>query len=437
MPADRPIAWWLWLGSTAFVIYGSALPFNFDLDTVAAGQRLNRAASDLVALVSGARPISTGDLVQNVLLLLPFGACGYEAVGSKTRRTWLRIAIVIAAGLALSVCAEAIQLFTRDRITSVRDVMFQAAGTVVGIVLAIVLRNASARWQRRAAGSAWARASLFYPVCIAAGITVVAAWEPFDLSLDVGLAWDKVKALRLDPWQRAPWSDELLQVCRYAALVVISSAWLEELRVRRPRLLALVSTAALGVSLEVSQLGVDARMPGLWDTLVNVTGAGLGVIVSFTWPALLSGAWKPTVIAASWFGTAMQMLSPFELERTRRGLSWLPFRSFAESNPSAIVSHAIELALVYVPVGIALACWLRSSRRHHIWNALAIVALMQAPIELAQGLIAGRYPDMTDIVLAVAGGFAGYSMQAAAVSTVVPLDDALAERGAGIHPRHR
>jgi len=137
--------------------------------------------------------------------------------------------------------------------------------------------------------------------------------------------------------------------------------------------------------------------------------------VSFTWPALLSGAWKPTVIAASWFGTAMQMLSPFELERTRRGLSWLPFRSFAESNPSAIVSHAIELALVYVPVGIALACWLRSSRRHHIWNALAIVALMQAPIELAQGLIAGRYPDMTDIVLAVAGGFAGYSMQAAAV----------------------
>ena len=435
MPADSRLAWWLWLGSAAFAIYGSALPFNFDLDLVAAGHRLNRAVEDFMALMSGARS-SSGDLVQNALLLLPFGACGFEALGSTTRRTWRRVAMVIAAGLVVSVCSEAIQLFTRDRITSVRDVMFQASGTVVGIVLAIVFRNASARWQRRAAGAAWAHASLFYPFCIAVGITVVAAWEPFDLSLDVGLAWDKVKALRLDPWQRAPWSDELLQVCRYAALVVISSAWLEELRVSRPRLLALASTAALGVALEASQLAVDARMPGLWDVLVNVTGAGLGVVVSVAWPALLSGAWKPTVIAASWFGAAMQMLSPFELDRARRGLSWLPFRSVAESNPAATVSHAIELLLVYVPVGITLACWFRFPRRRNIWSSLAIVAVMQAPIELTQGLIAGRYPDITDVLFAVAGGFAGYSMQSAAIRTL-PLDGALAEGGAGIQPRHR
>src|SRR3954467_10660793 len=62
VPAGSRLAWWLWLGSAGVAIYGSALPFNFDLNVVAAGQRLSRAAADFVALMSGARSSSTGDV---------------------------------------------------------------------------------------------------------------------------------------------------------------------------------------------------------------------------------------------------------------------------------------------------------------------------------------------------------------------------------------
>jgi hypothetical protein len=86
-----------------------------------------------------------------------------------------------AAGLAQRVRGGDTALHAR-RITSVRDAMFRRRR----IVLAIVLRNASCDGGApRRAGRA-VLSGLY-----AAGITVVAAREPFDLSLDAGLAWTR------------------------------------------------------------------------------------------------------------------------------------------------------------------------------------------------------------------------------------------------------
>ena len=73
------------------------------------------------------------------------------------------------------------------------------------------------------------------------------------------------------------------------------------------------------------------------------------------------------------------------------------------------LSHVIETGLIYAPLGF---CWRlaepdgTSDRRTLTW-VLVLTAAIAAPLELAQGWIDGRYPDISDVGLALLAAAAG------------------------------
>lgn len=94
------------------------------------------------------------DTVLNVMLFLPYGWLGVRALAGARRRdrpevgqslpagdrpgprsTALTAVFVVALGVTLSIAAEAVQLYSHDRYSSMTDVIANACGAVLGAVL--------------------------------------------------------------------------------------------------------------------------------------------------------------------------------------------------------------------------------------------------------------------------------------------------------------
>jgi len=388
-----------WLASALFIVYGGAIPFHFDWNTADAGARLR-----WVLNLGLPRHVSSADVLQNVLLFVPFGAFGYLAA---KRRGVLRMVLVTAAAALLSMSVECLQLFTLDRTASFIDVITDTTGALMG---AAAVPIGMAIWEPVSAVAAslrWFAPREWRPVALALGVTMAAAWEPFDATLDVGSIRHKLSALSHAPWQRPAFGDELLYIGRYAALAGLGAAWLRVVGVRRPGLWATLGAAFLAIALEASQFFIDSRMPLPYEAAVAIAGVLLGSAVwLFAADRPRSGGVAAAIIAWTFVAAAVSMLAPFKRAGTPTPFNWMPFLSAYEFTTASNVSHVIEVVLLYVPVGAAFA-WVRPRSVTSYAAASVLAAAMQSPLEYLQAWIPGRHPDITDILLAALGAGLG------------------------------
>ena len=397
---------WLWFFSAIFVVYGTTIPFQFVGDAGRAAAKLSGVTLNPLVSTETGRRVSVPDVVQNILLFVPFGLFGVAVLG---RRWWvLRLLTVTALGALLSASVEILQLFTADRTTSVTDLVANTAGAFAGAFIAEPLLYAMNRGLAQLKRAGLTEAPAFYLVVVAVLMLCIAAWEPFDVTLEVGVIWSKVKALLRDPWQGGVLTDEGLEFLRYFLFTSVTAWWLRQLRVDRCAALAMIAGLVAAAALECSQIIVESRMPGLRDLLVHgaggVAGAALlGVVGRLRSPRLLFGL----LAIATTLGVAMQMWSPFTVARSHRSFAVVPFLSYYEYTSLQTVSNVTEIMMSYFPLGFASALVAQQSSRI---RALAIAAVLAiaTPIEYVQGWIVAengmrRYPDITDIGIAVLG----------------------------------
>jgi len=112
------------------------------------------------------------------------------------------------------------------------------------------------------------------------------------------------------------------------------------------------------------------------------------------------------VAVATAIGAALQQLSPFTFTGDYRPFQWVPFLNYYEVTTTATVSHLIELPLMYFPLGFGTS-WIVRKRWQAEAFAIAATLAIAAPLESLQCWIGGRYPDVTDIGISVAGGWFG------------------------------
>jgi glycopeptide antibiotics resistance protein len=400
----RTMSRFLWLISTLFIIYGTSIPFRFVPDSDYALHNLSRASLDMLASLEGRRP-SFSDVLQNVLLFVPFGLFGCLSFDPR-RRLGIPRVLVACLGLALSVFVESLQLFTTERLSSMTDVAANTAGATVGViaapVAALVTRQIGVRLRAYELG---ATAFSFYPVLVTSILLLVAAWQPFDFSIDPGGAWSKVKTLRADPLQVGAIGDEVADALRYALFGAAAVTWLRSAGVRHAVLLTGIAGVLVACALEGSQLLLQSRMPGGKDVLVATGGVWIGILVAGSpmrrWPPMRLAS---VVVLATWAGAALVMLTPFDWTGRHRPFEWMPVYAYYRSGDQPI-SVVIELALVFVPAGFALA---RAVKRSWLWATVAaVVAVLAWPLEYLQGWTATRVPDVTGVGIAVLGGLAG------------------------------
>jgi VanZ family protein len=396
----------LFVVSAVFILYGTTIPFDFVLDRQQVLAHLSRMTlNPLISPDSGTR-VSIPDFVGNVLLFVPLGFFGIWSLAGR-RASVSRIVWLTLLGFALSSAVETLQLFTVDRTSSVADVFANSLGAMAGAIAATFLRASGRRLVVAASARGIAGVASFYPLLVATLLLCAAVWEPFDVTLDVGSVVSKIRALLHDPWQGGPLSDEALSWTQHLLFTSILLMWLRDIGARGATATAAIVGIGGAVALEASQLFIGSRMPGLWDATVGAAGSLCGLAVGAAYPKFTRPVfWCAALFLATAAGAAMQQLSPFVTVSEARTFQWLPFLNYYAFTTFQTVSHSAELLIAYFPLGFALALLVKPRYARTVVVLLMALAIA-APVEYGQRFIGGRYPDVTDIALSLAGAWLG------------------------------
>jgi glycopeptide antibiotics resistance protein len=268
----------VWIATTLFILVLTAAPFHFDTSLDSVSAHLSRIRLNPLISPDTGRRISIPDFVQNLLLFVPFGAATVSAFGGESPLHRIRSAVLL--GCALSMTAELVQLLTTDRISSLADVLANTAGALTGAMMAAV-------WQRQrwtefvSLAKPGAASTPTYRAVLATALLVcVVSWEPFDVTLDVGVVAGHLKALRAGLWQTSFSADHIVVFALFLLFGFMLTQWLCELHVRFPVPVGIAAAMIAGIVLEASQIFIESRLPTVVDGLANVSGAIVGALVS-------------------------------------------------------------------------------------------------------------------------------------------------------------
>ena len=396
------------------VLLATLTDLSISWDRAAAAQRLVHAMNPSL----GWRDAIDG--LRNVALFAGLGTTWVVTSLSGKVRTEIRNATIV--GFALSTLVEGLQTFSPTRTASVIDLSTNTLGAFAGAyVFAAVVADL-----HRAKG---ARSYLGVPVfliTVAYGVSVLSeALTP----LFSNVLLSDVEGGPLD-WLR--WS-----------LQVSTPLLLSEFRVGDVPLFApagfllVMMLSERGWDASKSWLGVAgvgaallvaaelahgaARLPIRWEAVAAHTLAlGLGSWGARRWLAPLSrtlrGAERARAAAFA-YGILLVLWGwrPFLPETSGRAIAaqltadhFVPLQALAGRADVFSAVHVGQQFLLYLPLGSLLAVWpLRlTGRWAHLWPGV----LLAVTIEAGHVVIAGRFLDVTNILLALAGLGIGWLM---------------------------
>ena len=157
---------------------------------------------------------------------------------------------------------------TSDRVASLADVATNTAGTFAGAVVARQGAGLVGYGARRMREEGLADAAELRPLIAASCALVIAAWQPFDVTLEVGTVVSKVRGLERDLWQFTVIRSEGMSVMLSVLFALSLASYLSALGEARAGRKAAAIGIPLVCGIEAVQILIGSRMPGAWDALV-------------------------------------------------------------------------------------------------------------------------------------------------------------------------
>jgi glycopeptide antibiotics resistance protein len=267
----------------------------------------------------------------------------------------------------------------------------------------LVVSGAARRTRSRRTADLLLRA---YPVLFWSGVTAVAAWHPFDTTIDPGSIADKIAALLADPWRPGVVGNHAVDAVRYALFAASFAVVWDRLRLPGSTVTAVPAAASLGIVLETSQLFVLSRMPRLADVAIAIVGGCAGAASYRCLRRSSPAVAAVTTIVVAWLAAGLMLLpppasstSPRVIERVSSPGNDVP------PSPEWRVSHAVDLTLAFVPIGFAVGMVVRPPR---LWLAVAAIGgLLAVGLESGQSWMGGGPVNVTDAGVLMLGVFAG------------------------------
>jgi glycopeptide antibiotics resistance protein len=405
MTSQKQLSRLLFLISAAFILYGTTIPFTFNLSPQYLAFRMHRI--NWYPLLPGYSN-SLFDDVQNILLFLPFGFLGWIAVRDKTQ-LWKALALVVMGGL-LSTFVESLQVLSDTRTPAFSDIVFNTLGAAFGVLAALGTRHYVHSFSQHAEVRAFAASEAVYPTLVFAALVLVGELAPFDFTLDFGQFKHKLHQLLLQGFHLEMPSDDLVFMGRQLLCAVFLGRLLRQRDKGHPiwrAVLAGLITSVFGVALEGVQLIVSSRGPTFQDALILVIGSliGAALVPVLGWrkrPFFAAVLTYVSVVSA----IAMKELYPFHLGEWQGHFNAIPFLAEYANTSFLSLARFIEDSIAWVPLGF---CWAYLMPKQKGLFVLTLVAALLAsiPLELLQGFIPGRYPDTTDMISAGLGAMAG------------------------------
>ncbi len=400
----RSLSRLFWALFSLFIVYGTIVPFSFREGGEAFLERLGRFHLDPLGARNGV--LNYEDIVQNVLLFIPFGFLGCVSLAGPPGRAARLLIVLLGAALSLSV--ELAQLYTRTRWPALSDVLFNTLGTAVGVAAGGKLRAWALGIKRRPGWRRILDAPSAYPALVFLALVVFGSWEPFDFALlPVGALRAEARETLARGFDLSWPNDELVTAIRFLLAALFAFRVGAEAGLRRPVRVLLPAMAAACLALEASQMLITSRSPTFQDALTALFGAFAGG-VAYLFPGFRDHPWKWSAVAALGVlaSSALTGLYPFRYAGERSHIRWIPFRSAYMESTFAALGNFAENSLIYFPLGFLL-CHFFPRRRGAAAAAIALALLMSLAVEYAQGFVAGRRSDLTDVVAAAVGAWLG------------------------------
>lgn len=400
---------------------------------------------------------SIPDMVQNVVLFVPFGFFGYVGLGWVRRRGLIFGAIIMsAAGLSLSLLVECLQTMSATRSPSATDLATNFSGALAGGVAAgIYVVYLEERLVRSLFATARERPGMLILLAYFAAITL-GGLAPFIPTLDLSTVWENVKAFRADPWGPKPFGALITDGLLFGALAYLvavelppylgSRKW-SPLFKKDPispiagAIFAIVLVSALALGLEAAQMIIIGHSPGLQDAVVGILcaigGGGIAAVLNKDGlvPAKelgeLSRKAPWLVLGFAILAPLTRAMSPLDFMPLDEALElivvwqWVPFWALFQNINVSTFRNVFEASAFYLPLGYALYALGRRAR-----FGFTICLVVGLVFEILQIPVRGRVFDITEGIYAGLMGLVGAWILTSLVSSKeepkrqLPIDDA-------------
>jgi glycopeptide antibiotics resistance protein len=278
-----------WLIVTLLMILGALAPFRFEARWEFAARNLAKVHLNPLISPETGRRVSVPDVAQNILLFVPFGALGVlslrQTQGATRATTALRTVRVVAAATLMSASFEAAQLFTAYRTSSLTDVIANVLGALAGAALCTRLLWWWNNHPRQAATVRSLTATPGFSSFAMIGVLLcVAAWQPFDATLDVTSVLEHLRAMRSYEYPLWNVGALLTEAIRGVLFGFVSAQWLARAGVRNAARWAVLLGVLMAAGLESIQVFIESRTPSLFDAMLIavMTMAGAALLSRFT-----------------------------------------------------------------------------------------------------------------------------------------------------------
>jgi glycopeptide antibiotics resistance protein len=184
-------------------------------------------------------------------------------------------------------------------------------------------------------------------------------------------------------------------------------------------------------AIELAQLFVFSRVFDVDDLIWGASGVGIGVWLArrtsipsaplaniARWARLGATCWMLVLFAWHWYPFDFT-LDPASFRTRLPEFVTVPFRAYYTANPFDALDDAAGKAMLAVPLGALL--WFawppgpasNTARALRTCGLLVMAAICFLAIELGQTLLPARFPDISDVMIGVAGAAVGMTIVAA------------------------
>ncbi len=412
-----------------FVVYGSLIPFAFT----------DRPFDQVLSAFLPPAWISLGatdraDWIANALLYMPLAFLALEAscAGERGVRKGVRAIVVLGSLMLLAIAVEFAQSFFPPRTVSLNDLVAEGAGILIGAVAWLV---AGGRFRAILAGLTGERGIAVKALALTVVLAyVVLALFPFDFVVSMGELEARLRGPATGLVFASSACARMVSCAGRIGVEIVAGAafgaawhWSRGKATARTTGSVIWQAFAWGAGIEFAQVFLVSGVAQGASALARTSGIALGLLVADRapqvldwvrgWPRLgtaLRVAWVPylAVLVAVTGLLGARSVSMRDAWTRLADVRMTPFYyHYYVSEQWALVSAAMNVAM-YAPVGIlaALARLVPPAGVPRSGRAAVLVAAALALLVETGKLFAGRRPDPTDLLFAIAGSYLAFRL---------------------------
>lgn len=436
---DRKTVNILLLAFICFALYNTLIPFHFQPHGHSF-KTLIQSVEWRFFIYKGRRAPLT-DIAGNILLFIPLGFLLY--LWFYQRRFRGASFLTAISGVLFSMLIEFLQLFVKDRISSVTDIFNNTLGTVFGGLAASLYFRAIAAFVNREARRLIREQPITLFLIAVFILQVVGNIVPFNVSITISDLKNSIKHISIMPFQNQTVSFLLFHqptgldsqafnwfmffeniffwsVWGYVTALCYDSYWTGR---KNGKWLILTVGFMPAILLEFLQIFIVSRYCDINDIISNWTGVFWGLVIYSLCRShrsiSSSGPWRTLNCAAGLYFIFILFagLQPFDFHFSMNNLQQainyqklIPFLCYFNNTSIWNISDLIGSLLYFFPISLYVS-YRMFLRRYH-WPSIyffTIIAslLIGILIEFSQLYSPTRVGDITDALLYGLGGFLG------------------------------